>query len=98
MKPWGALPDSAPYVLPMDAAEIKLFNRRVQPIQRLHLDLMPEPFLGNPLAPVVLLNGNPGFSEADPATHRDIEFRAAARRNLFHSHPNWPLYLLDPSL
>ena len=98
MNPWEALPESPPHVLPEDASYVEQFNQRGALSEQLHLELMAEPFLGDPLAPVVLLNGNPGFAETDPVSHRDARFMAAARRNLLHSPAEWPLFLLDPAL
>ena len=44
-----------------DADEIERFNAKARYDHAFHLDLIPEPFIGNPAAPVVLLNLNPGF-------------------------------------
>jgi hypothetical protein len=98
MNPWQALPESAPYVLPVDQAQVERFNQSAALQHRLRLEVVPEPFPGNPLAPVVLLNGNPGFSESDTAVHLSATFNRAARANLLHRNADWPLYLLDPVL
>ena len=96
--PWHDLPVQAPFVLPQDQHQANRFNERARPEHRLHLEIVPEPYLGNPAAPVVLLNLNPGFSETDLAVHLKPAFQAAARANLLHSHARCPFYLLDPEL
>jgi hypothetical protein len=95
--PWTVLPSLPPFVLPKDAEAIARFNARASLDHALHLDIVPEPFLGNPEAPVLLLNLNPGFIEADIPAHRNRDFRAAAFENLEHRHPEFPFYLLDPA-
>jgi hypothetical protein len=62
------------------------------------LDILPEPFLGRPDAPLVLLNLNPGYKPADRDRHRDPIFAARSRGNLIHSNAEYPFYLLDPEL
>jgi hypothetical protein len=96
--PWRELPETGQLVLRSDADLVKQFNARVKPDHRLHLNLIPEPYLGNPIAPVVLLNLNPGFHKSGESLHRDRDFRRAARDNLLHARKSWPFYLLDPSL
>lgn len=96
--PWRELPDAGQLVLRSDADLVKQFNARVKPDHRLQLNLIPEPCLGDPFAPVVLLNLNPGFHKSGVSLHRDRDFRRAARDNLLHTRKSWPFYLLDPSL
>jgi hypothetical protein len=98
MNPWLRLPEMAPYVLPEDDEPIASFNSRRRPEHAIHLEIVPEPYLGDPCAPVVLLNLNPGFVDDDRTVHLDTAFNAAARANLLHAHREWPLYLLDRSL
>ncbi len=64
---------------------------------RIRTELLPEPYLGNRDAPIVLLNLNPGFSEYDRVFHDDPRGREAIRRNLAHQHLEYPFYLLDPA-
>lgn len=97
--PWTALPEVAPYVLGMDREAVDRHNARAAAPHRLQLDLMPEPFLGRKDAPVVVLLGNPGYSERDHIWHDRPEFCAAIRENLTHqrtayAHPFW----IQPSL
>ncbi|MCG3181442.1 MAG: hypothetical protein BIFFINMI_03838 [Phycisphaerae bacterium] len=95
--PWRRLPRKAPYLLPEDKALILKFNESAREGVEFHYDLLPEPFLGRPDAPVVLLNKNPGYSPNDLATHTDPAFATKARGNLLHKGAAFPFYLLDPA-
>ena len=59
--------------------------------------LVPEPFLGNPQAPVVLLGLNPGFIPEDIVFHDKPDYHEAAVENLRHGNPEYPFYLLNPN-
>lgn len=96
--PWNLLPSAAPFVLPVDARAIQDFNRRARPEHIIHPEIVPEPYLGNPKVPVVLLNLNPGFVDTDRTVHLNPRFNAAAVANLQHRHPEYPFYLLDKLL
>lgn len=97
--PWRSLPGKAPFVLSEDRAAIENFNTRADDDHRLHIDILPEPFLGRPSAEVVLLNLNPGFSEDELRYHHlDEYFRKAALANLAHVDQPFPFYFLDPSV
>jgi len=96
--PWSSLPTQPPFVLSCDQPQVTEFNDRASPDHYLHLEIVPEPFLGNPEAPVVLLNLNPCFSQTDVAEHLKPQFLAAAQANLLHSYEPYPFYLLDPEL
>lgn len=99
--PWPRLPTNGRKVLAEDRPFVEAFNATQEQYRdgdrfRLHLDPMPEPFLGNPrTARVVLLQLNPGFIPADCDAHGDWRFRQAARRNLAHA-ADPPMFLLDP--
>jgi hypothetical protein len=96
--PWHRLPSHADYVLPEDAAQTFAFNLQARPEVYLHLNLIPEPFLGLPDAPVVVLNRNPGYSEGDDAHHVDPLFVEYSRANLLHRATPFPFFLLDPAV
>lgn len=96
--PWSRLPASPPYVLAEDADAIDRINVSARSELRIHTELLPEPFLGRPDAPVVLLGLNPGFNPRDLEHHQDKTFARASRRNLVHAHEEYPFYLLDPAL
>jgi hypothetical protein len=101
INPWKDLPEKSPYVLEADKAIIDAHNARLEKgsLYEVHLSVLPEPFLGRPDAPVVLLNLNPGWNEnKDPPNHSRPEFIKRNRENLLHESNNYPFYLLDPSL
>jgi hypothetical protein len=95
--PWVTLPQTEPFVLEKDRQGILDFNSKAKPEHRIHLELLPEPYLGNPTAKVILLNLNPGYSEGDIIFHRDNEFFIkTCRENLLHNEQEYPFYLLNP--
>lgn len=60
----------------------------------LKLNLWPEVFMGNPDAPVYLLNGNPGYNENDDKFVDDPDFIDAIQKTLSHN-TNVFLFLED---
>lgn len=61
--PWRKLPEAAPFVLVCDQQRICDFNAIAKKEHKIHVEVLPEPYTGNPEAPVLLLNLNPGFYE-----------------------------------
>ena len=97
--PWIDLPDRPPHVLPSEDAAVARLNFGAHPDVAVHLELLPEPYLGHPQAPVVILNLNPGFDERDIPFHSmDPLFREISRKNLLHQPQDYPFYLLDPRI
>lgn len=96
--PWLDLPNRPPFVLPQDKALIDQFNSKAAERYHIPLDILPEPYLGNPDAPVVLLGLNPGFNVKDPEWHGNARFRKLSRANLLHKRADYPFYLLDPTI
>ena len=97
--PWLRLPTNPPYVLPEDREAVEEFNRaRGQAHDHfLHInELLPEPFIGDKDAPVVLLSNNPGFGENVPF-RQTSDFRAMMRNNLHHVATDWPFLYLNPA-
>ena len=95
--PWLALPLIAPYVLDSDRAAIEIFNIHASEQHRIRTEIVPEPFLGSPDAPVVLLNLNPGFTEHDLQLHKRPQFVESSRKCLRHESQPYPFFLLDPA-
>jgi hypothetical protein len=96
--PWLTLPDCPPYIAREDLPFTQRYNAEVDDRYRLRVDALPEPYLGNPDAPVVLLNHNPGFTEGEDALHHlDGYFRAVGLANLRHEPLPLPFYFLDPT-
>jgi hypothetical protein len=97
--PWELLPQSPPYFLPTERKVIEHFNSSAEDVHRIRHELMPEPYLGCPDAPIVLLNLNPGFDEREIHFHNnDLYFMEICRRNLLHNPIEYPFYLLDPAI
>lgn len=99
--PWIDLPDEPPYVLPGDAHWVDAHNLRASgrpnpDRERLHTELLPDPYAGNPLAQVVVLLKHSGYSEEDEAAHEAPALRTATLANLIHEPSDWPLYPLNP--
>lgn len=106
--PWTELPSDIPFVLKDDLPIVEKFNRKLSPSHPvfIHTEGLPMPILGNPKAPVVLLNLNPGFTKTDienPAfkalPEEEVKFhREAPIKNLRHEELEYPFYLLDPKV
>ncbi len=96
--PWLALPESAQYVTDEDWVVMKEHHHKLKGDFGLRLDLLPEPFLGNPNAPVVLLSLNPGFCEKDVLVHQNPVFIKASRANLEHKPCETPFFLLGKDI
>lgn len=97
--PWNLLPEQAPFVLPSDAFAVEVFNKGAQNNYKLQIESkLPEPFLGNPTAPIVLLNLNPGFAEDDYLYIEDPVARELQLGNLRHLSAAYPFYHLDPRM
>jgi hypothetical protein len=91
------LPDEPPYVLPEDE-KVLAFDRKGRGIHALELNLIPEPFVGRPDAPVLLLGNNPGVKGDESRNARQKPaFRDRMRDNLLHRlSPSFPFLFLDP--
>lgn len=97
--PWTNLPSEPPYYLPAEKPFIDLYNRDAHADHVIRSELLPEPYLGRPDAPVVLLNLNPGFDEREIPFHtKDKFFIMICRKNLLHQDQKYPFYLLDPQI
>jgi hypothetical protein len=96
--PWERLPITAPFLLSEDVELIEKFNSTADDRFKIHSNILPEPYLGNPDAPIVLLGLNPGFKGTDIAQHSCARFAKLSRANLLHQSADYPLYLLDPTI
>jgi hypothetical protein len=96
--PWVDLPHTPPFALIDDRAILEKFNTTATDATRIHGELLPEPFLGDPEAPIVLLSLNPGFSSEDIKHHTDPTFTHLLRLNLEHGQSDFPFYLLNPRI
>jgi hypothetical protein len=93
------LPSEPPFVLECDREKVSAYNEKQgrNPAHLLRLEYLPEPFLGAPEAPVVLLSNNPGYGKRAHLKLSD-EFRVRMRCNLRHGPSNHPFLYLDPAL
>jgi hypothetical protein len=95
--PWSELRAQSPYVLDIDQASIYKYNAIHNNDERVIVESIPEPFIGNPQsAKVVLLSLNPGHSDDDAKAHSDAAFRGAMSHNLRHEAQEFPFYALNP--
>jgi hypothetical protein len=96
--PWTNLPQTPPFVLARDKTKVEGFNRTAGPNRLLWIkELLPEPFIGNPKAPVLLLSNNPGCGTGweSRATR---EFQEKIRANLRYQPSEYPFYYLAPGV
>lgn len=96
--PWLKLPPEPPFVLPEDRPAIETFNRSAVPDYRVETALMPEPFVGRPDAPILLLLLNPGVSDDDFALHEQPDFRQRVRACHHRQSATYANYFLDPDV
>lgn len=98
--PWFALPETAPFVLPIDTGAVEAYSTHFSDRSNLKLQtqLIPEPYHGSPKAQVCILSLNPGFSEHDRSWHIDSELGQALRKNLTHKPADYPFVFLNPRL
>jgi hypothetical protein len=120
--PWEALDveGDGPHVLDEDkaalaAAETAYVRRGVEFERRYgyHTNLLPDPFTGNPEAPIVVFTLNPGYTDdakalrwrnkgcsgSDDWWHANSEvMRDCYSANLKHEPQEYPMFFLDPRL
>ena len=95
--PWLRLRRRRPFVLASDRKTVLDFNGRVSGKFSLDLSLLPEPWVGNLRAPIVVLNLNPGIGSDNHAVHHGVPFRRAVRANLEQRKTEYRHYYLDPA-
>jgi hypothetical protein len=95
--PWTKLPLSAPYALASDLSILQAFNATVETKYQYDLSLLPEPYFGNPLANVVILTLNPGWSPDDAANHAQPAFLQQSRDSLNHELAPYSFLHLQPN-
>ena len=96
--PWAEFTLDFPFLLPSDYRHIMAHNTKVSDSHKIRYDLLPEPYLGNPEAPVILLNLNPGFSELDIPFYEQDRILEMWEKNISHEPQPYPFYLLDPTI
>jgi hypothetical protein len=96
--PWENFYLESPYLLSSDYRHVMSFNSTVGEDYKIHVELLPEPFLGNPDAPIFLLNLNPGYSELDLPFHEQSQYQEMWQKNILHQLQEYPFFLLHPSV
>lgn len=97
--PWTDLPTELPYVLRDDAEQVREFNTThdSDDDHYLHVELLPEPYLGDPTnAPVVLLYRNPSFRDGVLSLHQEPAYQDSVRECLLHEVQEYPFFVLNP--
>ncbi len=95
--PWKHLPVDGDLVLPQDAEAVRAYNRTAHPSAWFDLSLFPEPYHGDPHAPIVLLALNPGIGRRDHETLRALGYAESARQSLTHELAPLPFLHLQQS-
>lgn len=96
--PWVNLPETPPFIALCDRESIQSYNQNADDEHRIHTEFMPEPFIGNPNAPVFILYRNPAFHKEHITILHNQDYLRLSRANLRHEHRGYPFYHLDPSL
>lgn len=95
--PWIYLSLNGPeYILDEDKDVINNYNRNKNENVKIQSHLLPEAYLGNPKADIVILHANPGFvkQEIDYSnTHKEL--MKSSLKNMRHEDQEYPIYLLD---
>ena len=98
--PWKELKEPD-YYFQEDKEQIDEFNKTLGPHPYfIDMNLLPEPWIGNKEANVILLFTNPGLkgNEADNYQNKEYgkEFKEALCKNLIHGNKEYPYYYLNP--
>jgi len=97
--PWIRLPNKAPFILLEDQEVIEAFNKkRSGKKTEIMLDQLPSPYVGDPKAPVVILNLNPAYAKESARESSFSLYEKIARANFEHIFSDYPFYPLNPDL
>ncbi len=97
--PWTHLPTVPPFIFSEDEKAIEVFNDRCRdPKGKILLDQLPSPYVGNPDAPIILLNLNPGYGLETGSEKACELFSSIARSNFLHQFDDYPFYPFNPAL
>jgi hypothetical protein len=78
---------------------VRDFNDRASKDHRLRVDdLLPEPFVGDRKAMVVILGNNPGLTEERVPFKQEPVFLQRMRANLLHEPSDWPFVFFAPDI
>lgn len=94
--PWGKVKESDLF-FEKDKKIIERFNEKLENHPHyIYSDLLPEPYMGNPKANVILLFANPGYGKNERADYKIPGFQNAIINNLTHFNKEYPYYYLNP--
>ena len=98
--PWVQIPLVPPYVLDEDKRVIFEMNTWYSgKDQEIQTQMLPEPYIGNPNAPIIVLTKNPGFDKkSDPYWHSRTDFLKLMRANLNQEDSDYPFGFLNPAI
>jgi hypothetical protein len=101
--PWDRLPKAPPFVLPEDKDKVDAFNlvKGNHHKHFLHLTFVPEPFVGNPDARLLLLGNNPGVADPPEGSAFRLKraFASRMRNNMLHRlSDKFPFLYFDPEI
>ena len=97
--PWQNLPLASPYVLPEDdGIVLRVFNSSMAKARQIRLEVLPEPYLGRPDAPVVLLILRSWVQALGYQTTQRSFVRQAKSRQPAAPRVGLSVYLLNPKI
>src|SRR5258708_5145779 len=96
--PWIQLPTEPPYLLSTDREAILRFNETASEDHIIHTESYPEPFIGLPDAPIMLLGLNPGTAKGHLEKITNPILLQAYKDNLHHNRADFPFYLLNSEI
>ncbi|MBL8099141.1 MAG: hypothetical protein JNK81_08150 [Anaerolineales bacterium] len=96
--PWFDISEFEPYLLPQDKEIILSRNEKLKEIHQIKHNIFPEPYIGNPDAPIILLVLNPGYNDEDIFFYKQKQVPELWRNNIFHKPMDYPFWMIDPSL
>ncbi|WP_301921954.1 hypothetical protein [Ferruginibacter sp.] len=101
--PWKGMKGPNYYTL-NDGKKIKSYNEKLKNDEKnehpynIDLKLMPEPYIGNPNANIILLFTNPGLKGTEEKEYKEFkDFKEALVNNLTHSNTDYPYYYFNPA-
>ena len=116
--PWVNLASTPPFVLPEDKEAVEAYNDwtaakggEFDYRKRLRTNLLPDPFIGNVQAPIIVILANPGYTDSAKADRRlgctgsDDKWHAESellhslyRANYAHEQSAYPMFFMDPRM
>ena len=98
--PWLELPKKQPYVLDQDSRIINQYNEKYgDTISKIQTHLLPDPYVGNTAAPIIILTKNPGYDQLhDTYWHSRNDFHQIIRDNIEQKPSEFPFAYFNPQI